>query len=275
MRIVMPLFDFYNDSTEEFVFEGGKYALRRFNPNDEIPKTDLFSKLDIEYMKEECWALVAQDPDTNKYEQEVNILLLSFRIYKSAPVFIKYRLCKDDVYLCRRLCDTMRPILPKESCRIITPNDLNIINEGFKNLLCMEAISDRTHNAGYFLYRGLCSDKMIDSFVLLMMAVESLFSSEKRGGETKTICSRVSNFLDCRPRCRSEDIAKLYDLRSKIVHGKLVVGDDIKGQLGTLYELQYVVTQCMRKMLYDKIYLIYGDVQEKERYFNELVNMGV
>lgn len=271
----MPLFDFYNDSSEEFVFEGSKYAIRRFNPDNKIPNTDLFSKLDVEYMKEECWALVAQDPDTNKYEQEKNTLLLSSRIYTSARVFIKYYLCKEDVSLCRRLCDTMRPILPKESSTIITLNDLKIINEGFKNLLCIEAISDRTHNAGYFLYRGLCSDKMIDSFALLMMAVESLFSSEKRGGMTKTICSRVSNFLGHMPQCRYEDISKLYDLRSKIVHGKLVVGDDIKGQLGTLHELQYIVTQCMRKILDDKTYLIYGDIQKKEHYFNELVNKEV
>ncbi|MGB2861977.1 MAG: hypothetical protein WBC05_01510 [Sedimentisphaerales bacterium] len=275
MRIVMPLFNFCNDSNEEFVFDGGKYAIRRLNANDEIPEIDLFSKQDIDYMKMESWALVAEDQDVKKYVQDVNILLLSFRIYKSAPVFIKYRLCKDNVSLCTRLCDTMRPILPKESCRIITPNDLNIINVGFKNLLCMEAISDRTHNAGYFLYRGFCSEKMIDSFVLLMMAVESLFSSEERGGITNIICSRVSNFLDCKPRCKYEDISKLYDLRSKMVHGKLVVDDDIKGQLGTLHELQYVVTQCMRKMLDNKIYRIYGDIQEKERYFNELVNREV
>lgn len=274
MHIVMPLFDFVYEDSQGFEFDGGKYALRRFNPDDEIPNVDLFSKIDVEYMKEECWALVAQDPDINKYKQEVNILLLSFRIYKSARVFIKYYLCKEDVFLCRRLCDTMRFILPKESCRLIAPNDLNIINKGFKNLLCMETISNRTHNAGYFLYRGLCSDKMIDSFVLLMMAVESLFSSEEPGGVTKTICSRVSNFLDCKPRCRYEDISKLYDLRSKIVHGKLVVNDDIKDKLGILHELQYVVTQCMRKMLDDKIYLKYGNVQEKERYFNELLNKG-
>lgn len=270
MHIVMPLFDFDYEDSQGFEFDGGKYSIQKFD--HKIPQYDLFSKYDIENMATIYWALVAEVPDVNKYEQEVNILLLSFRIYKSARVFIKYRLCKENYYLCRRLCDTMRLILPNESCSIITPNDLNIINEGFKNLLCMEAISDRTHNAVYFLYRGLCSDKMIDSFVLLMMAVESLFSSEKRGGETKTICSRVSNFLDCRPRCRYEDISKLYDLRSKIIHGKLVVGDDIKGQLGTLYELQYVVTQCMRKMLNEKIYRIYGDVQEKERYFKELVN---
>jgi hypothetical protein len=270
----MPLFDFEYEDSQGFGFDGGKYSIQKLD-HHEIPQCNLFSKYDIENMATRYWALVAEDPDVKIYEQDVNILLLSFRIYKSARVFIKYYLCKEDVSLCRRLCDTMRFILPKESCLLITLDDINIINEGFKNLLCMEAISDRTHNAGYFLYRGLCSDKMIDSFVLLMMAVESLFSSEKPGGVTKTICSRVSNFLDCRPRCRREDISKLYDLRSKIVHGKLVVGDDIKDQLGTLHELQYVVTQCMKKMLDEEIYRIYGDVQKKERYFNELVNKEV
>jgi len=269
----MPLFDFVYEDSQGFEFDGGKYSIQKFD-HHEIHQYDLFSKYDIENMVIRPWVLVAQDPDLEKYEQDVNILLLSFRIYKSARVFIKYYLCKEDVSLCRRLCDTMRFILPKESCLTVTPSDLKIINEGFKNLLHMETISDRTHNAGYFLYRGFCSDKLIDSFVLLMMAVESLFSSEKLGGVTKTICSRVSNFLDCKPRCRYEDISKLYDLRSKIVHGKLVVGDDIKGQSGILYELQYVLTQCMKKMLDDKIYLKYGNVQEKERYFNELLNRG-
>jgi len=273
MHIVMPLFDFDYEDSQGFEFDGGKYSIQKFD--HEIPQYDLFSKYDIENMATRYWALVAEVPDVKKYVQDVNILLLSFKIYKSARLFIKYRLCKENYSLCTRLCDTMRPILPKESCLLITRNDLNIINEGFKNLLCMEAISDRTHNAGYFLYRGLCSDKMIDSFVLLMMAVESLFSSEGHRGVTKTICSRVSNFLDSKPRCRCEDISKLYDLRSKIVHGKLVVGDDIKDQLGILYELQYVLTQCMRKMLDDKIYLKYGNIQEKERYFNELLNRGM
>ena len=274
MRIVMPLFDFDYQDSQRFEFEGGKYSIQQFN-HHEIPQCDLFSKWVVENMVTKSWALVAEDPDKEKYVQDVNILLLSFRIYKSSPVFIKYYLCKEDISLCTRLCNTIRIILPKESRRVITPTYLNTVNKGFKNLLRMETISDRTHNAGYFLYRGFCSEKMIDSFVLLMMAIESLFSSEKQGGVTKTICSRVSSFLDHRPRCKYEDISRLYDLRSKIIHGKLSVDDDIKGQLGTLHELQYVATQCMRKMLDEKIYLLYVDVEKKECYFNKLVKGGV
>jgi len=271
MRIVMPLFDFDYDSSEEFVFEGGKYALRRFNPDDEIPNTDLFSKLDVEYMKDECWALVAQDPDTDKYKQEVNILLLSFKIYKLSRLFIKYRLCKDNPENCSTITETMKLVLPEESNGLITFEDLKIVNEGFLNLSRMDTVSYRTHNAIYFMYRGFLSEKMIDSFAFLMMAIESLFSDEKRHGMTETICSRVSGFLGCKPRCKREDINRLYDLRSKIVHGKVVVDDDIRGKPCVLYDLQYVAIECVKKMLDENIYPIYEDVDEKENYFAELV----
>lgn len=268
MRIVMPLFDFYNESHQEFLFDDGKYSIRELDADDEIPQIDLFSKLDIDYMREDAdWALVAENPDVKKYKQEVNILLLSFRIYKLARVFIKYRLCKEDVSLCSRLSDTMRLVLPEKSNRLITLHDLNIINKGFTNLLSMESISNRTHNVVYFLYRGFCSEKMIDSFVFLMMGIESLFSKEEIGGATQTICSRVSAFLDSKKRCGYQDIKKLYDLRSKIVHGKVVVEDEIKGNLTVLYDLQYIVTECMKKMLDEKIYLVYSNVEEKEKYF--------
>lgn len=273
MRIVMPLFDFCNESSQEFIFGDGRYALRKFVADNEIPPIDLFSKLDIEYMRQDtCWALVTEDAKLDKYKQEVNILLLSFKIYKLAPLFIKYRLCKEDDSLCSRLNDTMRDVLREKSSRLITRDDLEVINNGFSNLLEMHPVSNRTQNSLYFLYRGFHSTKMIDSFMFLMSAIESLFSNEEQRGMTKTICSRVSNFLDHEFRCEYKDIEELYDLRSKIVHGKVIVNDDIKGQLETLHKLEYVVTQCMKKILDEKIYPIYKDVQKKERYFDELVN---
>lgn len=272
MRIVMPLFDFCNESSQEFKFGDGKYALRKFVADKEIPKIDLFSEQDIDYMGMESWALVAQDPDIKKYKQEINILLLAFKIYKFARIFIKYRLCKEKPENCRRITETMKLVLPEESNRLITFEDLKIVNGGFLNLLQMDAVSNRTHNAIYFMYRGFLSDKMIDSFVLLMCAIESLFSDERRTGATKTICSRVSSFLDNKPRCKYKDIYELYDLRSKIVHGKIAVEDDIKGKLKVLYDLQYVLIECMKKNLNKQIYNVYSDVQKKDRYFNDLLN---
>lgn len=269
MRVVMPLFDFSYYNGEEFPFIEGKYALQSFIADEEIPQIKLFSKLDIDYMEMESWALVAENPDTSKYKQEVNLLLLSFRIYKLARVFIKYRLCKEDVNLCSRLNNTMGYILPRESTNLVTTNDLKTINKGFLKMLEMDTISNRTHNALYFMYRGFCSEKMMDAFLLLMIALESLFSNEEHYGATKTICSRVSNFLDSKSGCMYNDIEELYVLRSNITHGRIVVSDEIKGKLQTLYKLQYVIIECMKKILNEDVYTIYKNVKDKENYFTK------
>ncbi len=277
----MPLFDFSKESSEEYIFSGGKYALRKFDAADEVPDIKLFSEQDIRVMEFQSWALVAEAENLEHYKKEINCLLLSFKIYKLARVFIKYRLCKEDIDCCFRLNDYLHIVMPNESNRVIALNDLDIINEGFSKLLQMEAISNRTHNAIYFMYRGFCAGKMIDSFVLLMCAIESLFSNEyhnrkhsgatkKTAGITKTICSRVSKFLDNRLGYKYEDINELYALRSKIVHGRVKVKDEIKGQLNTLYKLQYVLVECMKKMLDEELYLIYHDVENKEDYFRNL-----
>lgn len=273
----MPLFDFCFDfcfdshnESREFVFSKDKYTLRMFDAANEIPEVELFSKRDVKLMERVPWAVVAEAENLEHYKQEVNILLLSFRIYKLSRVYIKYRLCKEDDSYCTRLNDYLHIVMPNKSNRIITLNDLNIIDKGFSRLLQMDTISNRTHNAIYFMYRGFCAGKMIDSFLFLMCSIESLFSNEESFGATKTICSRVSKFLDYMSGYEYKDIEELYDLRSKIVHGKVVVEDEIKGKLNILYKLQYVLVECMKKMLNEEIYLIYSDIQNKECYFNDL-----
>jgi hypothetical protein len=273
MRIVMPLFSFEYEDSEEFIFSGGKYSLRPFNSDNEIPQIDLFSEQDKQHMQMKSWALVADEPDIDKYKQEVNILLLSFKIYKLARLFIKYRLCKDDVMLCRRINQNMEYVLAEKSPILITFDDLKVIDKGFSNLLKMKDISNRTYNAIYFFYRGYHSAKWIDAFIFWMSALESLFSKDEPGAATKTICSRVSALLDSKPRCEYDNIKKLYDLRSEMVHGRIGANlDDVPEQdrekLEILHELEYVATECMKKILDDKIYLIYSNDKQKERYFN-------
>lgn len=268
MRIVMPLFAFEYHDSQEFEFEGGKYALRRFIANNEIPpKMEGASEIDIWQMKQARWALVAEGLDSGKCKQEINVLLLSFKICNPSSLFIKYYLCKENPNECKRLCETMHYIAPPQNEFIYA--DLEVINKRFSNLLKMSDISNRTHNAIYFMIRGFFSGKMIDTFMFLMAAIESLFSKEDSGGATKAVCSRVSKFLGCKARCEYKDIENLYNLRSKIVHGRVAVEDEIKGHLPTLYELEYVLMECIKKILDEKIYAIYSDVVQKEKYFND------
>jgi hypothetical protein len=272
----MPLFGFEYQDSEEFVFDGGKYALKKFFPKEEISQeileTGIFSNRDINYIRLETWALVAENPEIETYRREINILLLSFKIYKLSRLFIRYRLCKENIRLCSRLCVYLKFILEEKSPKEINLHDLKAINEGYSNLLRMNKTSNRTYNAIYFLYRAYHSEKWIESFILMMSALESLFSSERHENATNTICSRVSAFLDSKARCRYKDISKLYDLRSKMVHGRIKVDKDEERHLKRLHELEYVATKCMKKILNDKIYLIYADDEQKEDYFDKIVS---
>jgi len=277
MRIVTPLFGFGYDGDKEFTFATRPYHIGKFEPADRDIANDieLFSRQDVEWMRDAWWALIAEIDDPGTYTQDMNLLLVGFRIYmRSFGVFVKYHLCKENARLSCRLNDVVKEIPPQEETAPlnVTEKDLAEIDTGFTKLLEMERISDRTHNALYFLYRGLCAQKMIDGFVYLMMAVESLFSKDKRGPATKTVCSRASAFLDSRKNCTYADVESLYDLRSKIVHGRVRTSNDIKGKQQVLWRLQYVVCECMKKLLDNDLYQMYADDSQKESYFQRLAS---
>jgi len=251
-RVVMPLFDFYNGSGQEFEFRDGTYCLRRFDPNTEIPKNDTpgLSEMDIQYIKQEQWTLVAENPDLKTYAENINRLLLSFKIHTLGRLFIKYRLSIDDPSLCRVIIERMNFILPEKSPREISSDQLTEVNIGFERLQEMDAVSsvsNRTHNAIYFLYGSyFAAGHALYMFVLLFTVLEALFSKEGGGAATKTICKRVSSFLSSRPRCKHEDIERLYNIRSELVHGRRIASQS-GDNLADIHELEYVVCEYMKK----------------------------
>ncbi len=232
--------------------------------------------MDLEHLKLEQWALIAENPDPKVYKEQINLLLLSFKIHTLGRPFIKYRLCREDVSVCSIIEERMNFILPDKSPRQIGFDQLKLVDMGFQRLLEMysaENISKRTHNAIYFMYGAyLVGRHWAYVFVLLVSVLEALFSKETRGGATKTICSRVSAFLDSSPRCTYSDIEKLYNIRSELVHGKRKLSpEEAPGQnLTDTHELEFVVTECMKKLLDERIYLKYANVAEKESYFDWL-----
>jgi hypothetical protein len=168
--------------------------------------------------------------------------------------------------------ETMSFILPEKSPQEISIDQLKQVNIGFQRLQEMDAIdavSSRTHNAIYFMYGAYFQARHAAYlFVLLSTVLEALFSKEHGGRATKTICKRASCLLGSRPRCTYEDIEKLYNIRSELVHGRRKI--EPGSNLSAAHELEYVVTECMRKVLSDRIYLIYNDLAGKERFFDEL-----
>ena len=272
MKIVMPLFQFGYLDSEPFHFSGNQLWIKKFYSDKEIPKTDLFSKHDTDHMDLESWALIFDHDDTTRYRSKVNLLLLSFRLFsRGKPPFIKYRLCKEDIRECSRLTSTMTYIHEFEGKRLpYSKDDLFAIDTGFEALVEMDAVSTRCHNALYFLYLGFHTIHWIESFMFLMNSLEALFSKDKSGGATKAICTRVSSFMDFRSRCEYDDIEHLYDIRSRIVHGNIVANEEPGKNLEELHHLQFVVIECMKKILQEKVYLKFIDKKTRDSYLGTL-----
>lgn len=267
----MPLFQFSYLDEEPFDFNP-YLRIEKFNFDVEIPKIDLFSKHDIEKMVLESWALIFENENITRYRSKVNLLLLSFRIFSEGkPPFIKYRLCKKDIRECARLNSTLTNIHELENKRLpYNREKLLAINTGFDSLIEMDNISARCHNALYFFYLGFHTIYWISSFMSLMSALESIFSKDKRGGATKTICTRVSSFLDSMPRCTYDDVDHLYDIRSRIVHGNIVANDKPIGNLKELHHLQYIFIECMKKIIEEKAYLYFINTESRNSYLGTL-----
>ena len=63
----------------------------------------------------------------------------------------------------------------------------------------------------------------------------------------------------------------MYNIRSRIVHGNIAARDDLDENLVNLHNLEYVLTECMKIILEEKIYLLYSDTDKKESFYNDLV----
>jgi hypothetical protein len=110
----------------------------------------------------------------------------------------------------------------------------------------------------------------MDSFILMMCSLESLFSKDKRGSATAAITTRVSSLLSSKPRCTKGDIEGLYELRSRITHGNIKASDDPGENLGKLNHLDFVTVECFRALAERKLYKEYSDKKCRDRLMSTL-----
>jgi len=268
----MPLFNF-NYEGREFAFSDA-YSLESFDPKKEIPENiNGLSELDISHISLQKWAIVTHHPNEH-YRSEINLLLLSFRIYSLSNAFIKWRFCKEDATHSTCLNDRFR-ILAVNQKDETTEQDLLKVKDGFLKILEMYEISDRTKNALYFIWRGLSSNKHIDAYIFLVCAIEALFSNESAKDVTKTLIKRTQKFLSGIDGFGGDQIKKIYKIRSGMIHGRIKHTDkkdsaQRKKNVDNVGKLEALVFTCIRKILDEKIYLIYRDTNEKEKFLNSL-----
>ncbi|MCP3957762.1 MAG: hypothetical protein GY719_07905 [bacterium] len=225
-------------------------------------------------MKLESWCLVWDDANISNYKAVVNLALIALRLcaeQKSSTPFIKYRFCLEQPKFSSYLEETMTTNYATIERRQLYDRDsLDEANEVLSALLRMDEISTRTHNALYFLFRGLHNVHWSDSFLMIMTSLESLFSKDKAGGAIKAVTSRVASLLDSRSRCTIADIESLYDIRSRLVHGHFDARADQGKNLEHLAHLEYVASQCFRELLRNDKYEWYSSKEKRDRFMGTL-----
>jgi len=265
----MPLLQF-DMQAESGLSLGHGLSIDRFSFNDAY-RLPLFSEQDIAQMRSARWALRYAGDELAAYRSRSNTLLAAFRVVSPYhPPFFKFRLAS----------------VPERSTRINQPmtcnyvanrirkpysmDDLEAVRLAFHRMLEMDSLSTRTHNALYFLYRAYHADKWIDSFLLMTGALEALFSKDAPGGATAAITDRVASFLESVDRCTKSDVADLYELRSSMTHGRIVVSDDPGENLAKLEHLELVTNFCFRKLLESKKYSCFRTKTDRNAFMGTL-----
>jgi hypothetical protein len=252
MRVVMPLLQFQYLDSDEFPFSDGQLSLRRFTNAENASQREIFSKRDRNDIGQARYALVAESSVLmeEKYQQDVNLLLMAFRILGDGVTpMIQYRLSDNDA-LCARLDGTESHIqLRGYLFEVYSLTDFPRIDKAYVMLRDAECISPRLKNALFFLYKAFYSAHWIDAFLFCMNSLEALFSLDKEGPATKTICRRTSALLDDPANWSEATIKDLYRTRSHIAHGRIVASSDSNDNLLLLEKMERVTKLCFRKLI--------------------------
>ena len=272
MRAVMPLFEFrIRSDIAEFVFSDRRLSIRRFVEAKHLSDRKLFSEQDRRFIEHEDWAIVAEADDLSGYELDVNMLLMAFRILgnRITPI-IKYRLSDDDA-LVGRLDETeSHNHVDGLLYQTYSAKDFPRIDAVFTMLLKAERTSVRLKNAFYFLYRAFHSYHWIDSFLFYMNALEALFSLDTKGPATKTICQRASKLLKAPKKWSEKAIDDLYDVRSRIGHGRLEARPNSVANLRLLKKMERLTKLCFRKLIARNSFQHFTTVSARDQFMATL-----
>jgi len=251
MRVIQPLFNFQYSERDDFAFSDGRLSIQQIDDWGTLPDLEIFSERDRQRIRSKRKALVADAADLNGTKEDSGLLLMAFRILahenKLTPT-VKYRLSTDENW-CSRIDETEMHIkLAGYQYQTYEPADFPAIDATFMKLRAAEHVSNRLKNALFFVYRAFNSYHWSDGVLFYMGALEALFSLDKKGGATKAICGRSTNLVDD-PNWPRNVIEDLYDVRSRITHGRLEAGRRPDDNLKLLAKMEILVKLCLRKLV--------------------------
>jgi len=298
LQIIVPLFEFdyigENNSVDEMFIDASKFheKLKEYIFDDQYNfklvkfSYEYFSKLEIETLSKidydrlhfSSWGLFfdCEEERLDEYKQKINLLLLAFRIIIQSDVQIKYLICINYPYLSIKYPDDWKYAIAetriKRAAEPINKYELENVLEGYNRLKEFLNVSYRTSHAVNFLFLSYTSFYWMEIFLLLMTALETLVSPDKKDKIVSEVTERVVCLINNKELCTKTKFQKIYNLRSDIIHGKVLVELNFHTELPRLQQLQKIVLETFNILLRTQYKEIYKDEYSKEDFYHKITS---
>lgn len=299
LAFVVPLFDFdyigENKTSQDMWISGNDFfsKLKDYLVDDEYNivlkrfdkfidwselKIDVFSPADYESLHIPMWAFEfeCEKEEANNYKQKLNLLLLASRITKFNDLSIKYIICKNVPHISSKYSDYWKYAIAEKYSKTthadLNKDDLDEIKKSYILLQRFFKVSDRTTHAVNFLFLAYTSHYWMESFLLYMTALETLVSPDKKDKIVAEVTARLVCLINNKEICSKNKFGKIYESRSDIIHGKILVNLDFDKELTKLQQLQKTVLHTFKVLLEKDFMSIYADEDSKEKFYGKLTN---
>lgn len=277
---IVPIgkFNIYSAPKEfEFIFdENLMLILKHFSYEDDMERvdSDYYSNFDQGQLKMKySWGLRfdCDQTELDTYTQNINLLMLTFRIFDRADCSFEYILNVSDTSSSKRILEKWkRSINTIEHLSTFTIDTLKNIKEGYLKLQRFYSVSARTKHSIQFLYLGYISYYWMQGFVLLMTSLETLVSPDIKSAKiTSIIINRIIKIIPDKSICSKNQLNKIYELRSDIIHGKIISNLQLSNEMPHIVRLQQVVLSVFNNILNKNLSTIYSNKMKFEKFFCE------
>lgn len=275
-----PQNDFHNNLKNYIIDSEYNIVLKRFIEFVNWESLDIYvlSKYDIEYLHQAEWffEFKCNKDKEEDYKLKLNLFLLAARIVLKIDLSIKYILCKDAPRLSTKYSDDWKYAIAEKNVKRerqeINSLDLDKVVIAYNRLQEFFNVSPRTAHSVNFLFLAYTSYYWMESYMLLMTALETLVSPDEREAIVGPVTKRVVLLINDKKICSKTKFGKIYELRSDIIHGKVLVDIKFENELPRLQQLQKITLAVYNKLLNEDYRSIYMTENNKEKYYSELIH---
>jgi Apea-like HEPN len=283
-KYILPLYNFPGFEMDCFNFSTCPFSIRRSNFDMNLSESLSLSTVDRVHIRDAEWALIIDsetysidnnDPLNGQVQNDVNLLILAFRLLRLGPCpLIKHLIPQDQGEESIVFYDTIQG--NSQGLQIDGTYDSSKLLKidaayGILKNADSEVKYSRAHNAIYFAYLATHTTHWIQSFVFWMSALEALFSKDSPGGATRTIKRRVSAYIGDPNIATEKDVENIYEIRSRIVHGDICASKNTPEEnLKILWMVEKIACACFSKLIGNNDFIHYSKAHDRNSFVRKL-----